>query len=177
MWRLAKPPGSTPCTLFEQWCRFFYVPKEPDKWKCCETGTTVFRPYPRRLESLTVRRCHYKGSTFFSVILRPWVLVRPGFLHATSHSADWRSPNWANRAKSTSTLHRIAFLVEMNLVWYESLFTLRRRVTQKSIRYICDDTLSRSARRSILRSRLWTEPLSNMVSVPAHDQGVSVYKI
>ena len=28
----------------------------------------VFRPYPRRLESLTICRCHYKGSTFFSVI-------------------------------------------------------------------------------------------------------------
>ena len=26
----------------------------------------VFRPYPRRLESLTVRRCHYKGSTVLS---------------------------------------------------------------------------------------------------------------
>ena len=27
-----------------------------------------FRPYPRSLESLTVCRCHYTGSTFFSVI-------------------------------------------------------------------------------------------------------------
>ena len=47
---------------------FFYVPQEPDKWKCCETGPTVFCPYPRRLERITVRRCHYKGSAFFSVI-------------------------------------------------------------------------------------------------------------
>ena len=31
---------------------------------------TVFRPYPRRLESLTVCRCHCKGSTFSSVILK-----------------------------------------------------------------------------------------------------------
>ena len=46
----------------------FDVPKEPDKCKCCETGPTVFRPYPRRLASVTVCRCHYKGSTFFSVI-------------------------------------------------------------------------------------------------------------
>ena len=69
-------------TLFEQWCGFFYVPQEPDKWRCCGTGTTVFRPYPRRLESLTVCRCHCKGSTFSSVILRTlsvgpaWVWTR-----------------------------------------------------------------------------------------------------
>ena len=32
-----------------------------------ETGPTVYRPYPRRLESLTYYRCHSKGSTFSSV--------------------------------------------------------------------------------------------------------------
>ena len=80
--RLATPPRSTSPTLFEQWCRFFYVPQEPDKWKCCETGPTVFRPYPRRLENVTVCRCHCKGSTFSSVILRTlsvgpaWVWTR-----------------------------------------------------------------------------------------------------
>ena len=39
-----------------------------DQWKCCETGPSVFCPYLKRLESLTICRCHYKGSTFFSVI-------------------------------------------------------------------------------------------------------------
>ena len=43
----------------------------------CETGPTVYSPYPRRLESLTIWWCNCKGSTFYSVILRPWVLVRP----------------------------------------------------------------------------------------------------
>ena len=36
--------------------------------RCCETGATVYRPYLRRLESQTVYRCYYKGSTSSSVI-------------------------------------------------------------------------------------------------------------
>ena len=47
--RLATPSGSTCPTLFEQSCGSFYVPQEPDKWKCCEAGPTVFRPYPGRV--------------------------------------------------------------------------------------------------------------------------------
>ena len=95
--KLATPPGSKSPTLFEQWCGFFYVPQEPDKWKCCETGPTVFRPYPRRLESLTVCRCRCIGSIFFSVIQRPWGLVRSGIEPATTRLADRRSPNRADR--------------------------------------------------------------------------------
>ena len=71
-----QPPSPT---LFEQWCGSFYIlashagvfreeiraslktpaweaiyiPQEPDKCECCGMGPTVFRPYPRRLESLT----------------------------------------------------------------------------------------------------------------------------
>ena len=29
----------------------------------CETGPPAYRPYPRRLESLTICGCNYKGST------------------------------------------------------------------------------------------------------------------
>ena len=53
---------------------FFNVPQ---LFKGCETGLPAYSPYPRRLESLTICWCDYKGSTFYSVILRPWVLVRP----------------------------------------------------------------------------------------------------
>ena len=41
VWRLTTTPGSTSPSLFAQWCRFFYVPQEPDRCKCCETGPTV----------------------------------------------------------------------------------------------------------------------------------------
>ena len=39
-------------------CWFFYVPQESEQRKSCETGPTVWRPYPRRLECLIICRCH-----------------------------------------------------------------------------------------------------------------------
>ena len=51
------PPVSTPPTLYEQQCEFFYFPQELEQRKSCETGPTAFRPYPRRLECLTFCRC------------------------------------------------------------------------------------------------------------------------
>ena len=82
------PPASTPPTLYEQQCGFFYmyIPQESEQWKSCETGRKVFRPYLRRIECLTTCGCHNKGSTFSSAILIP----RPGFEPGTSRSADRR---------------------------------------------------------------------------------------
>ena len=118
-WNLNTTTGSTSPTLFEQWCGFFYVPQEPDKCKCCETGPTVFRPYPRRLESLTVCRCHYKGSTFFSVMLKTLRVGRPGFAPVTSRSADRRFPNRANQieiGKRLSIIHKYFFYTWLHLL-------------------------------------------------------------
>ena len=50
---------------------FFNVPYYLISNKGYETGPPVYSPYPRRLESQTICRCNYKGSTFSSVILRP----------------------------------------------------------------------------------------------------------
>ena len=52
-------------------CGFLNVPQ---LFKDCETGPPAYSPYPKRLESLTICWCNYKGSTFYSVISRPWVL-------------------------------------------------------------------------------------------------------
>ena len=57
--------------VFAQWCWFFYVPQEQISESALRRDLRFFRPYPRRLESLTVYRCHCKGSTFSLVILRP----------------------------------------------------------------------------------------------------------
>ena len=67
--RLTTTPGSTTPTLYEQ-CVGSLTSHSINIGKDCETGPTVLRPYPRRLESLTICRCHYKGSTFFSVIVK-----------------------------------------------------------------------------------------------------------
>ena len=61
----------------------FTSPKTNQR-KCCETGPTVLSPYPRRLESLTICRFHYKGSTSSQLFKDP---------ECWSRSADRRSPN------------------------------------------------------------------------------------
>ena len=43
-------------------------PKKLRTLKSCEKGPTVYRLYPRRLGSLTICGCNYKGSTFNWVI-------------------------------------------------------------------------------------------------------------
>ena len=65
---------------------FFDVPYYLISNKGYEMGPLVYSPYPTRLESLTMCRCNCKGSTFSSVILRPWVLVR---LESNSWPPAW----------------------------------------------------------------------------------------
>ena len=56
-------------------------------------GCTFYRPYAKRLQSLTVYGCHYKDSALSSVHLRPWLLVRPRVERAASLLVDRRLSN------------------------------------------------------------------------------------
>ena len=49
---------------------FFNVPQNYQHSRNCETGPPVYRPYPRRLESLTNCRWNYKGSTLLLSYLK-----------------------------------------------------------------------------------------------------------
>ena len=61
--------------------------------KMQKTVPTVYSPSLRGLDC----RWKYKGSTFSSVILRPWVLTGLGLELSTFRTTDWRSANWAKR--------------------------------------------------------------------------------
>ena len=71
--------------------------------RCCETGPLASSPYPRRLKSLTICWCNYKGSTFYSVILRPWMIVRLELKESVMvwPESNSRPPAWQPDAQPT----------------------------------------------------------------------------
>ena len=108
-----------PYTLFRIVCGFFNVPQG-----FCETGPPVYRPYPRRLESLIICSC-YNDSTFSSVILRPWVLVRP--------ETNSRPPAWQPDAQQLS--HRSG--LESNFYYLLTASDSKKEIgSQQSLRFV-----------------------------------------
>ena len=88
-WRPDNNTGNSVPFSLRIVCGFFNVPQlfffSYDKG--CEMGPPACSPYPRRLESLTICWCNYKGSTFYSVNLRPWVLF---WLESNSRPPAWQ---------------------------------------------------------------------------------------
>ena len=77
------PPRYAPPTPYNQLCGLFYVHKNQNSERAVRRGPWFFVLIRERLECLTIYRCYNKDSTFSSVILSPWVLVRLGFGPAT----------------------------------------------------------------------------------------------
>ena len=107
--RLTTTPESTTPTLYEQ-CVGSLTSHSINIGKDCETGPTVFRPYPRRLESLTICRCHYKGSTFFSVIVKT-LSVGP--------AGAW-TRDLPRRGSSVQANHFIGPIINWHVTWKPS---------------------------------------------------------
>ena len=88
-----------------------------------ETGPMVYSLHPTRLERLTICWYNYKGSTFFSVILRPWALVQSGartldLPHSTNHKNRALGCLFPDVAAHQITIHRIAkFVLKLPSAW------------------------------------------------------------
>ena len=92
--KLDIDPGTSSPTLSDKCVGSLTSPANHKTLKIQETGPTIYSPYPRRLQCLTLYRYNYKGSTFSSVILRPRVLVRS---EARTLDLPHSSTNWANQ--------------------------------------------------------------------------------
>ena len=93
-------PGLRPLLFTNSSVSSFTSHKNQTRERAVRRG---LRSYPRRLECLTFVDVTTKAA-HSSVILRPWVLVRPGIEPATSRSTDRRLSNWANRAAQSQKL-------------------------------------------------------------------------
>ena len=70
--RQTTTPGTTCPTLYEECVGSLTSHRFITCARACETGPTVYRPYPRRLESQTVCRCYTKAA------LSPQLFKDPG---------------------------------------------------------------------------------------------------
>ena len=120
--------------------------------KMQEKGPTVYHPHPRRIERLTIFRCHCKDSTFSTVILRPWVGL--GLEPSISRKAIWRSTTWS---KHELTKSGYSFLELISLL-FNSATRLRKYSSKiKQVQYLTEFILTTEDRSLIITRRSFTE--------------------
>lgn len=100
-------------TFFEQFLAFI-VPQEPDKWKYCKMGPTVFRPFSKK-----TRKSNRFADVITNAVLSSQLFKVPDpspsrVEPATSRSADLHSPNWANQMAITEfVFHKLSFFTRL----------------------------------------------------------------
>ena len=152
-----------PPTLYEQQCEFFYVPQEWEQWKRYETGPTVFLPYPRRLECLTICRYYHKGSTFSSATADPacwsgWGLnLRPPAQQTGAYKSELTGGRFLGFIVGYFVICRLPFSVKIMSTRIITDCTRRRRSLEKP--------------RASERSRKWTSFLFCLQNNPRIRKG------
>ena len=127
------PSGPMPPTLYQHQCGFFMSHRNQNSERAMRQHLRFFCPYLRRLECIILCRCHNKGSTFSSFILRPWVLVWPRFEPVTSSSADRHLSNWADRVAEVRAMTHLTITwslssyLKLHLVkWIKKIFSWKK---------------------------------------------------
>ena len=155
-------------TLFEQPCGFFNLPQEPDEWKSCETGPYSFLSLSKKTRKsncwqMSLQRQHFNVSFVKTLSVgSARLLVWPGFVPATSRSADQHSPNWTHVQlltgyvyQDSSSLLQIQTLASRQSFWKQN-WAEKPEETEKKIRryYI-----------KIMSDFLFQEPISHETEV------------
>jgi len=114
-----------------------------------ETGSTIFRHYPRRLECLTIYRCKYR---FWSGL---------GLEPSTSRTVVRRSNNWANRSVDVNSHHQKRHKINTALTLLNLAVNLPRTSEGKSkaLIHVKNALKSNSYPRSIIANILKKKPL------------------
>ena len=125
----AYAPYSLPTSVWV----FFMSHRNQNSERAMRQHLRFFCPYLRRLECIILCRCHNKGSTFSSFILRPWVLVWPRFEPVTSSSADRHLSNWADRVAEVRAMTHLTITwslssyLKLHLVkWIKKIFSWKK---------------------------------------------------
>ena len=82
---------------------FFNVPQNYEHSRNCETWPPVYRPYPKRIESQTICRWNYKGSTFLLSYLKTLSVGPVGVSESRTHDLSVSArctTKWATGARS-----------------------------------------------------------------------------
>ena len=119
-------------------CGFFNVPLLFYN-KGCETGPPACSPYPRRLESLTICWCNYKGSIFCSVIFKTLSVGPAGVELTTSRMTIRCSINWAidTRPSALSTISTLSPLFPNHAFWKLPFFARASFLATKAAIIFC----------------------------------------